>query len=148
MESIQYRSIVSCAAATPIYIAAKLMAKNKVSCLFVTDDLGKIIGYVTDITMRDKVVATISNANNPVISIVDKPVVSISTQAYVYEAILMMFRTKTRYLLIEENGEYIGFQSRNKLLSEHAQSPLVFIQSVKSATTVGELKRSGKKYLR
>ncbi|HLL44711.1 MAG TPA: DUF294 nucleotidyltransferase-like domain-containing protein [Segetibacter sp.] len=75
----------------------------------------------------------------------DEPVVSISTQAYVYEAILMMFRTKTRYLLIEQNGEYIGFQSRNKLLSEQAQSPLVFIQSVKSATTVGELKKKWEK---
>ncbi len=81
----------------------------------------------------------------PVISIIDKPVVSISTQAYVYEAILMMFRTKTRYLLIEENGKYIGFQSRNKLLSEQAQSPLVFIQSVKSSTTVGELKKKWQK---
>ncbi len=145
IESIQYRNIVSCAGTEPIYIAAKLMAKNKVSCLFVKDEQGKVIGYVTDITIRDKVVATISDANNPVISIMDKPVVSISTQAYVYEAILMMFRTKTRYLLVEENGEYIGFQSRNKLLSEQAQSPLVFIQSVKSASTVGELKKKWEK---
>ncbi len=145
IESIQYRNIVSCAGSAPIYIAATLMAKNKVSCLFVKDELGKITGYVTDITIRDKVVAAISDAKSPVISIIDKPVVSISTQAYVYEAILMMFRTKTRYLLIEENGEYIGFQSRNKLLSEQAQSPLVFIQSVKSAITVGELKKKWEK---
>lgn len=145
MESIQYRGIVSCAATEPIYAAAKTMAKNKVSCLFVKNDGGKIIGYVTDITIRDKVVATCANPNNAIGNIMDKPVVSISTQAYVYEAILMMFRTKTRYLLIEENGEYIGFQSRNKLLSEQAQSPLVFIQSVKSATTVGELKRKWQK---
>lgn len=145
IESIQYRKIVSCQETAPIYIAAILMAKNKVSCLFVKDDQEKIIGYVTDITIRDKVVAAVSDAHNPVISIMDKPVVSISTQAYVYEAILMMFQTKTRYLLIEENGEYIGFQSRNKLLSEQAQSPLVFIQSVKSATTVGELKKKWEK---
>lgn len=145
IDSIQYRNIVSSAGSAPIYIAAILMAKNKVSCLFVKDEMGKIIGYVTDITIRDKVVATLSDANNPVISIMDRPVVSISKHAYVYEAILMMFRTKTRYLLIEENGEYIGFQSRNKLLSEQAQSPLVFIQSVKSASTVGELKNKWEK---
>lgn len=145
IESIQYRNIVSCPGSAPIYSVAKTMAKNKVSCLFVKNELGKIVGYVTDITIRDKVVATVSDANNPVISIMDKPVVSINTQAYVYEAILMMFCTKTRYLLIEENGEYIGFQSRNKLLSEQAQSPLVFIQSVKSSTTVGELKKKWEK---
>lgn len=145
MESIQYRDIVSCTGSTPVYVAARQMAKNKVSCLFVTDETGKITGYVTDMTIRDKVVANLSDANNPVISIIDKPVVSISTQAYVYEALLMMFRTKTRYLLIKHNGEYIGFQSRNKLLSEQAQSPLVFIQSVKSASTVVELKRKWEK---
>ncbi|MCW3105606.1 MAG: hypothetical protein JWQ09_112 [Segetibacter sp.] len=145
MESIQYRNIVSCPGTTPIYVAARQMAKNKVSCLFVTDEDGKITGYVTDITIRDKVVANISDANNPIISIMDKPVVSISAQAYVYEALLMMFRTKTRYLLIKNNGDYVGFQSRNKLLSEQAQSPLVFIQSVKSASTVTELKRKWEK---
>ncbi|WP_018616791.1 DUF294 nucleotidyltransferase-like domain-containing protein [Segetibacter koreensis] len=145
IESIQYRNIVSCPASTPIYVAAIAMAKNKVSCLFIKDESEKIIGYITDITIRDKVVATASDAHNPIISIIDKPVVSISTQAYVYEAILMMFRTKTKYLLIEENGEYIGFQSRNKLLSEQAQSPLVFIQSVKSSTTVDELKKKWEK---
>ncbi|MCW3115887.1 MAG: hypothetical protein JWR18_4283 [Segetibacter sp.] len=140
IESIQYRDIVSCPGSTPIYIAARQMAKNKVSCLFVTDDSGKINGFVTDITIRDKVVANVSDANNPVSSIIDKPIMSISTDAYVYEALLMMFRTKTRYLLIKNNGEYVGFQSRNKLLSEQAQSPLVFIQSVKSSSTVTELK--------
>lgn len=145
IESIQYRSIVSCNQSATVAEAAKLMAKNKVSCLFVKDDEEKIMGYITDITIRDKVVATLSDAHNPVISIIDKPVVSISTQAYVYEAILMMFRTKTRYILIEDKGQYVGFQSRNKLLSEQAQSPLVFIQSVKSATTVSELKRKWQK---
>jgi len=145
IESIQYRNIVSCIGSTPIYVAAIMMAKNKVSCLFVKDDTGTITGFVTDITIRDKVVANLADANNPVITIIDKPIVSINTQSYVYEAILMMFRTKTRYLLIEENGEYIGFQSRNKLLSEQAQSPLVFIQSVKSSSAVSELKAKWQK---
>ncbi|HEX8462162.1 MAG TPA: DUF294 nucleotidyltransferase-like domain-containing protein, partial [Segetibacter sp.] len=141
IESIQYRNIVSCTVSDPIYLAAKTMAKNKVSCLFVKDNAAQIVGYVTDITIRDKVVANLSDANNPVSSIMDRPVVSININAFVYEAILMMFRTKTKYLLIEKEGQFVGFQSRNKLLSEQAQSPLVFIQSVKSAGTVAELQR-------
>jgi CBS domain-containing protein len=51
-----------------------------------------------------------------------------------------MFRTKTRYLLVENEGEFEGFLSRNRLLSEQAQSPLVFIQSVKLALSIKELK--------
>ncbi|WP_419801266.1 DUF294 nucleotidyltransferase-like domain-containing protein [Mucilaginibacter sp.] len=138
---IEQRKIISCSYDTPIYQAAAQMAKAKVSCLFVKNEQGKIEGYITDITIRDNVVAKQVDAAGPIISVMDNPVVSINTQAYVYEALLMMFRTKTRYLLTEENGEYVGSLSRNKLLSEQAQSPLVFIQSVKSASSVTELKQ-------
>jgi len=141
IEGIEYREIVSCSGFTPIYEAAKIMAANKASCLFIKDDAQKIIGYVTDITLRDKVIAEQGNPKDAVSLIMDNPIVSIAQQAYVYEAVLMMFQTKTRYLLIENNGSYIGSISRNKLLSELAQSPLVFIQSVKQALSVSELKR-------
>src|SRR5207237_649464 len=108
---------------------AQLMADRQISCLFIKDDKGKITGYVTDITLRNNVIAKRVDVANPVQSIMDNPIVSIDVQAYVYEALLMMFRTKTRYLLIRKEGGYIGFISRNKLLSEQAQSPFVFIQS-------------------
>ena len=137
---IEQRAIVSCPADTPVYLAAAQMAHAKVSCLFVTDQ-EKIVGYVTDITIRDNVVAKQVNAATPIGEVMDAPILSINAHAFVYEAILMMFRTQTRYLLTEENGKYIGFLSRNKLLSDQAQSPLVFIQSVKSAISVKELKQ-------
>jgi CBS domain-containing protein len=118
-----------------------MMAEHKVSCLFVKDDQENIIGFVTDITLRDKVVAQLADGHQHTSAIMDRQIVSIDIQAYVYEAILMMFQTKTRYLLIESNGKFKGFISRNKLLSENTQSPLVFIQSVKSALSVDELKK-------
>jgi len=118
-----------------------MMAQNKISCIFVRNDAGDIVGYVTDITLRDNVVAQLMDAHQPVKNVMDNPIISINTEAYVYEAILMMFRTKTRYLLLKKDGVYVGFISRTKLLSEQAQSPLVFIQSVKLALSVDELKR-------
>jgi CBS domain-containing protein len=99
------------------------------------------VGFITDILLRDHVVARqVSGLNNSG-SIMDTAIISISDEAYVYEALLMMFRTKTRYLLVEKNGAYYGFLSRNKLLSEQAQSPLTFIQSVKLALSTDELHR-------
>jgi CBS domain-containing protein len=141
IESVEYRPIVRCKADTPIYEAARQMGQNKVSCLFITNEQKRIEGYVTDITLRDKVIAAQKNATEPVSTIMDRTIVSVDAEAYVYEAVLMMFSTKTRYLLVSKNNEYIGFLSRNKLLTEQAQSPLVFIQSVKSANSDEELKR-------
>ncbi|RFM28261.1 DUF294 nucleotidyltransferase-like domain-containing protein [Deminuibacter soli] len=141
MESIEHRDIVWCSGTTPVYEAAKIMADHKVSCLFVKNEQQQIAGYVTDITLRDNVIARQADTAQPVQNVMDNPIVSINSQAYVYEAILMMFRTKTRYLLIEHNGQYIGFASRNRLLADQAQSPMAFIQSVRLALSTDELKR-------
>ncbi|WP_253805657.1 DUF294 nucleotidyltransferase-like domain-containing protein [Hymenobacter taeanensis] len=141
LETLEARDVVSCPGTTPIYEAARRMASGKVSCLFVTDEASKIVGYVTDITLRDNVVARQLDAARPVSEVTDTPIVSIRRDAYVYEAILLMFQTKTRYLLVEQAGEYVGFLSRNKLLSDLAQSPFMFIQAVKLAQSTRELKR-------
>ncbi|GGK61546.1 DUF294 nucleotidyltransferase-like domain-containing protein [Rufibacter glacialis] len=140
IESVEYRDIVTCASTAPIYTAARIMAEHKTSCIFVKNEVGQIAGYITDITLRDNVVAAQEDVRGQVKEIMDNPIVSISKDAYVYEAILLMFRTKTRYLLIEDQGQYVGMISRSKLLSDQAQSPFVFIQSVKLARTVNELR--------
>ena len=144
IESVEHRAIDACTGDTPIYLAAIKMSDEKISCLFIKDDKGKIIGFVTDITLRNNVLARQVETNNRVETIMDNPIVSIDSQAYVYEALLMMFRTKTRYLLIRKEGGYIGFISRTKLISEQAQSPFVFIQSVRQAQSVDELRNKWK----
>ncbi|BAV04203.1 CBS domain-containing protein [Filimonas lacunae] len=141
IDSIEQREIIACDENMPVYEAAAIMAHHKTGCLFIKDAQQQIVGYVTDITLRDNVIVARADAAQPVKNIMDNPIVSISANTYVYEAILMMFRTKTRYLLIGENGEYTGFISRNKLLGEQAESPLVFIQSVRQAVSADELKR-------
>ena len=139
IEHIVYKDIVACSADTPIYMAAKVMATQKVSCLFIKEG-DSIIGYATDMTLRDRVIAQQADTGQHIVEVMDNPIVSISNQAYLYEAVLKMFRTKSKYLLVEKEGNYVGFLSRNRLLSEQGQSPLVFIQSVKLAETLEELR--------
>lgn len=143
LEAVELRELLACPGTTPICEVARRMAEARTSCYFITDaTTGAVTGYVTDITLRDNVVAGLIDARQPVSTIMDAPVVSISAQAFVYEAILLMFQTKTRYLLVrDEAGGYRGFVSRNKLLSDQAQSPFIFIQSVKQAVSVVELRR-------
>ncbi|WPP48309.1 DUF294 nucleotidyltransferase-like domain-containing protein [Catalinimonas niigatensis] len=145
IESVSPREIIACNSQTPIYQVARLMGEQKTSCLFVKNEQQQIIGYVTDISLRDNVIAQQRDGQLPVIQVMDNPIVSIDDQKYVYEAILLMFSAKIRYLLIERNGEFTGFLSRNRLLSEQAQSPFVFIQSVKLAITVEELEEKWRK---
>lgn len=141
IEGIAYKNIVSCEENKAIFEAAQMMASNKVSCIFIRKSgSDEIIGYATDITLRDNVIARCLDSRIAISEVMDNPIVSISNDAYLYEAILLMFKTKSRYLLVKNQEEYIGFLSRNRLLSEQAQSPLVFIQSVKLAETIEELR--------
>lgn len=138
--TVEPRSIASCPVDTPIYRAAEIMRKARVSCLFVEGGENEIIGYVTDISLRDNVVAKRLDAGLPVSEVLETPVYTIDSEAYVYEAILMMFQNQIRYVLVRQADQYIGFLSRNRLTAEQAQSPFVFIQSVKLALSDKELK--------
>jgi len=147
MAAVELRPVLACPGHTPTHEVARRMAKARSSCYFVLGDDGQtIVGYVTDITLRDKVVAGLGDARLPISTYLDAPTRAVSSQAFVYEALLLMFRTKTRYLLIEgPSGEYLGFISRNKLLAEQAQSPFLFIQGVKQAVSLRELRRNWQK---
>lgn len=141
IDSIEYKNIITCDENTPIYEAAKTMAAYKLSCLFIKDNAGKINGFLTDITIRDKVVANRVDVTNPVITVMDSPIITIQPDAYLYEAVLKMFKNRIRFMVVEKDGHYLGYVSRNKLLNEQGQSPLVFIQSVRQSVSVDELKK-------
>ena len=141
MEAVELRPVLACPGHTPTHEVARRMARARSSCYFVLgEDEKTIAGYVTDITLRDKVVAGLGDARLPISTYLDAPTREVSADAFVYEALLLMFRTKTRYLLVARAGEYVGFISRNKLLAEQAQSPFLFIQGVKQAVSGRELR--------
>ena len=140
LDAVTAREIVSCSPNTPAYQAATMMENEKLSCLFVEAE-GEYVGYVTDIILRNKIVAAQRDTSTSVSEIMEEPIFTIAREAYIYEAILLMFNHKIRYLLVEEEGKKVGVISRNKLLSDQAQSPFVFIQSVRLAVSTEELKR-------
>jgi CBS domain-containing protein len=145
LKKLALREIRKCPAHMPIFEVAKVMAHDKISCVFIVDACGELIGFVSDITLRDEVIAKQSSLDSPIVAVMDPTIISISREAYVYEALLLMFQTKTRYLLVEHEGQFVGMISRNKILSEPSHSPFVFIQSVKQAVTKEELQKKWKK---
>jgi CBS domain-containing protein len=134
---LHYRGLAIYSGKTPVHEVASIMAKEKVSCLFIGDP--DISGFVTDITLRDQVLAKNKSPSIKVEEIMDKRIFSIDKNAYLYEALILMFQSKSRYLLVKEGNEYMGWLSRNKILTEQYQGPFIFIQSVKQAIDMEEL---------
>ncbi|MFT4062969.1 MAG: DUF294 nucleotidyltransferase-like domain-containing protein [Edaphocola sp.] len=140
IDTVKYKEIVSLPPHTPAFEAAQYMRLKKVSCLFVQDASGAVLGYVTDITFRDNVVALRKSSELTIAEIMDGPVQTIGNNDYVFEAIFKMFNTHSRYLLVADQGVPNGFVSRNRLLSEQAESPLLFMQSVRQVKDIARLK--------
>jgi CBS domain-containing protein len=141
LDTVELRDLVVCPETATAQTAARAMSDKRVSCLFVQNESGDIWGYVTDILLRDLIVGQGVSNQTSLKSIASDYLITIDRKALVYEAILLMFRTKSRYLLVTEGGKPVGFLSRNKLLTEQAQSPFMFIQSVKLAMSDAELSR-------
>lgn len=140
IKSIQPRELVVSSSESSIRDVAKKMSDERIGCVLIQDPSGNFIGYVTDLELRDKVIVTGLDANQPVQHIVANPIFSIPDDALVHEALLKMFQEKINYLVVSKKGRFNGILNRNKLLSSKAKSPFVLIQSIKLAITVPELK--------
>ncbi|MFC0878294.1 DUF294 nucleotidyltransferase-like domain-containing protein [Saccharicrinis sp. FJH2] len=138
LNAFESRDVVFCAPYTSLRDAAKIMKQNNVPCLFV-EEKGQYLGFVTHRSIIEKGLAENFSPDGFVEAIMETPVVEMSGETLVYEAILTMFREKINYILVR-TGDHVGVLDRHRLLSEHAQSPLLFIQSVKSAWSVKDLK--------
>lgn len=139
LNSVSARPIVSCPPDLPIYLAAQLMEEQKTSCLLIRQE-GHLIGYITDIVLRNEVIAKKRDVDRPVSEIMDHSVFRLAQNSYIHKAILMMFNHAIRYMIVEHEGEDIGIVSRNDLLMGHGQSPFIFIQSFRMSHTPEELK--------
>lgn len=141
VRDLHFRHLRMVRHSDPVFECAALMAREKVSCVFVGNSPQKITGYITDITLRDRLLALRLSPDIPVSQIMEFDMVRIHPDASLVEALILMFQTKSRYLLVREKEEYIGWISRTKLLTEQSQGPFLFIQSVKEARQISELRQ-------
>ena len=116
---LHFRNLSVCPVHTPVFEVARLMAKDKISCFFIGDSPNEIIGFVTDITLRDRIIADKLSFDTPVREIMDRNIVYIQDSAFLYEALLMMFRTKTRYLLVKNKDR----RKRQPVLAARCELP-------------------------
>ncbi len=131
LSTVSLRALVTCPQDLPIFKAAILMEESRTSCLLIERN-GALIGYVTDIVLRNKVIAQKRNVEGPVSSVMEEPVVTIPRTSFVYETILMMFESSIRYLIVtNETSEPVGLLTRNDLLKDNGQSPFLYMQDLR-----------------
>ncbi len=139
VSSVTPRLFVSCSPDTPIYKVAELMVEKHVNCLFI-EEQNELLAFASKETLINSALAAKKDIHTPIIEVAQKDVIQIQKDALVFEALLALFPSGQEYILVKDGQQKLGYLSRYRLLTEHAQSPLVFIQSVKLSNTVLDLK--------
>ncbi len=124
-----------------ILAVAKIMSKNRISCILVLDG-DKPIGIVTERDMIKKVIAKQISSKIPVEKIMTKPLKSVSTDTSFESALDIMTAAKIRRLVVTEGGQVVGLVTQTDVLKETkgvAQKNNLFqkYQNIQSYTIIG-----------
>ncbi|MCJ7771513.1 MAG: CBS domain-containing protein, partial [Desulfobacterales bacterium] len=136
---------VSCDADMSIQESAILMNQKKCGSVLVKNSKGDLIGIVTDSDLRKKVIAQGYSINRPVSEIMSSPLISINSNAFMFESLVMMMEKNIKHLpVVNDNNNIIGVISNRDLLGSRGSSPFVLIREINQAKTVEEIASSRK----
>ena len=133
------RAPVMIGAHASIREAAQLMSEQRVSSLLVEDPAGGLAGIVTDRDLRNRCVAAGRPASDPVSSIMTPEPMHISSNAYAYEALLMMARSNVHHLPVLDDGEVKGMVTATDLLHRRSASAVYLVGSIHKQRDVAGL---------
>lgn len=132
--------LIACNMHMPIYQVATLMTKEKYSAALVKTEAGEFIGIITDQDLRKRVVAQNLDLEKPIFEVMSSPLKTISVNALVYEAFLMMNELATRHLAVKNGeNEIIGIISSEELITVQRHSASYLLQSIEKAQSLENL---------
>lgn len=134
------RKTVSCNINSSIREAAKIITKQKYSAILVKTEGYEFIGIVTDHDLRKRVIAENEDMNQPIYNVMSSPLIKISINSFVFEALMKMNEHSTRHLAVNDNeGNIIGIISSEELLKVNRQSSAYLLREIEISETVEEL---------
>ncbi|MCG8307812.1 MAG: DUF294 nucleotidyltransferase-like domain-containing protein [Cytophagales bacterium] len=130
---------LKCPSDTSIRSAASLMTRKRRKILFIEQNQS-LIGVVNDSDLKKRVLAQDLNPDKSVLEIMTSPIISISKNALLYEATLLVNNKKVSHLAVKnEQGEIVGVVSHNAITSMQQNSVSYLIREIEAAEDVKQL---------
>ena len=121
----------------PISKVAKQMTKQEFSAALLTTENNEYIGIVTDSDLRKRVVAEKLEVSEPIFKIMTTPIISIPSNAFVFQALLYLHEKGKRHLAVKNSeGDIIGIVSSEELYKVHLHSSTYLVREIENAETV------------
>lgn len=118
--------------------AAVLMTEQKVSCLLICEQ-EELVGIVTDRDIRSRVVAARASFELPVRQFMTSPVISIDSQAPLFDAMQLMTSHNVHHVAVVNNNQPVGVITATDLMRQQRSEPLFLINRIRKAENVEQL---------
>ena len=140
LTDIFSKDFVSCPDHSTVQDAARLMSEHQRSAIAILDPAGAAAGLITDNDIRSKVVAPGASYLTPVREIMSQPLITLSDDASIFEAILLMMHNNIKHVaVLDRSARLAGIASEEDLLLAQGQSPVFLMHEIRLAAGVDEL---------
>ncbi len=134
---------VSCSVEDSIQTAARLMTDAHKSAILVHDGDDEMIGIVTDVVLRERVVVGNLPVDVPVREVMSSPLIHVEDSALIFEAVLLLQEKGIKHLAVKDgSGAVISVISNEELLDVHRYSAAFLIEEIREAASVEEIAAS------
>ncbi|MFP4391224.1 MAG: DUF294 nucleotidyltransferase-like domain-containing protein [Desulfohalobiaceae bacterium] len=138
--SILSPSFSTCLPATSIREAAGKITAADHDAVLVMDNDGQALGIVTDHDLRDKVIIQGISRHSQVQAIMSSPLITVSDQTLVYEAVLLMMQHHIKQLAVDNENGICGLLSEQEIFLAQGLSPIFIMHQIKIAQNVEQIK--------
>ncbi len=134
---------IFCSSSMPVHKVAALMAEKGVTAALVEDDSGHTVGIATANDLCGRVLATLQDPRSPVRVVMSAPIVTVSADVPVYEALVRMQENRLQHLgVVDENGKLLGTLSDRELLPFQQYGSVVLTSQISRASLVEDVIKS------
>lgn len=123
----------------PVREAARLMTRERVSSLLVTEN-GALQGIVTDRDLRTRCVAAGCDGSTPLRQVMTQSPLTVSRFASAFEALMTMSHRRIHHLPVVDGSELHGLVSTHDLLRAQATNPLYLADRVERCGSIEALR--------
>lgn len=137
--------VVTCKDDDTVTMAARILTKNRISCLVVLDQAQKPVGIITD---SDLVARVLTKSGLPlselrVRDVMNPNVVTLPPDAFFYQALLTMVKNQIRQIPIIDGHTLLGIVTLRDLVQSRSTGALTIVNSIESEQTIDGLKKAG-----
>lgn len=134
---------IFCASTLPVSKVAALMAEKGVTAALVQDASGETVGIATAHDLCGRVLAAGQDVRSPIRTVMSAPIVTVSADVPVYEALLRMQESRLQHLAVADDaGKILGLLSDRELLPFQQYGAVVLTSQISRASLVQDVVRS------